>query len=103
MTSLVWANFPLAAIFIAAFAGVPLWMTFRRPEKAPDLSEARAYLRAKAELGADRAVAPVTIPADLRDFPGADRVTGHARWRRTPEAAVAEHSRRTARRARVRA
>jgi len=50
MTPLVWANFPLALLFLLAWAGIPLWMTFRRPETPPDYSAAQAYLAAKAAL-----------------------------------------------------
>jgi hypothetical protein len=46
MTPLVWANVPLALLFVLAWAGVPLWMIFNRPDTAPDVSDARAYLAA---------------------------------------------------------
>ena len=46
MTPLVWANFPLALLFVLAWAGVPLWMIFKRPDTAPDSSDAHAYLAA---------------------------------------------------------
>ena len=46
MTPLVWANFPLALLFVLAWAGVPLWMIFKRPDSAPDSSDAHAYLAA---------------------------------------------------------
>jgi hypothetical protein len=48
MTPLVWANIPLALAFILAVIGIPLWLTFTRPQREPDFSEARAYLAAKA-------------------------------------------------------
>jgi hypothetical protein len=44
MTAVVWANILLAIPFLAAFIGIPLWMTFKRPQTGPDHSEARAYL-----------------------------------------------------------
>jgi hypothetical protein len=47
MTPLAWANFPLALAFILAFAGIPLWMTFKRPQTIPDHTQAHAYLAAK--------------------------------------------------------
>jgi len=47
MSAIVWANVLLAVPFLAAFIGIPLWMTFRRPQSGPDHSEARAYLRTK--------------------------------------------------------
>ncbi len=46
MTPLVWANFPLALLFVLAWAGVPPWMIFKRPDTAPDFSDAHAYLAA---------------------------------------------------------
>lgn len=48
MTPLVWANFPLALAFVLAIVGIPLWMTFKRPSKPADHSQANAYLAAKA-------------------------------------------------------
>jgi hypothetical protein len=47
MTPLVWANFPLALAFVLGIVGIPLWMTFKRPQTAPDHSQARTYLAAK--------------------------------------------------------
>jgi hypothetical protein len=55
MSAVVWANILLALPFLAAFIGVPLWLTFKRPETAPDHAEARAYLRARAAF----ATAPI--------------------------------------------
>ena len=48
MTALVWANFPLALLFLLAWTGIPLWMVIKHPDTQPDHSEARAYLAAKA-------------------------------------------------------
>lgn len=50
MTPLVIANFPMAALFILAWVGIPLWMVLKRPDRQPDFSDARAYFDAKAEL-----------------------------------------------------
>jgi hypothetical protein len=50
MTPLVWSNFLAALVFVLAFAGTPLWMTFRRPQAKPDFSQAQRYLAAKAAL-----------------------------------------------------
>src|SRR5215471_11146163 len=61
MTPLVWASLALAALYFGAWYGIPMWMTFKRPERHPDFSEARAYLRAKAALARDESV--VTVPA----------------------------------------
>ncbi len=35
MSALVLANFPIAALIFAAVVGIPLWLTFRRPDRAP--------------------------------------------------------------------
>ncbi len=48
MTGAVLANFPIIALIVAAWVGVPLWLTFKRPHKHPDYAEARAYFAAKA-------------------------------------------------------
>lgn len=66
MTPLVWANFPLALVFILAIAGIPLWMTFKRPQTSPDHSQARAYLAAKAAVAQGQAgsTAAATLPAE---------------------------------------
>jgi hypothetical protein len=56
MTPLVIANFPIAALFFLAWVGIPLWMVLKRPDRKPDFSDARAYLRAKAEM--NRAAEP---------------------------------------------
>jgi hypothetical protein len=61
MTPLVLASLALAALFFAAWSGIPMWMTFRRPERHPDFSEARSYLRAKAALAKGESV--LTVPA----------------------------------------
>ena len=42
MTPLVWANFPLALLFLLAWAGHPLRMTLRHPDTAPDYAAAHA-------------------------------------------------------------
>jgi hypothetical protein len=56
MTPLVLANLALAAVFFGAWYGIPMWMTFKRPERGPDFSEARAYLQAKAALAEGESV-----------------------------------------------
>jgi hypothetical protein len=61
MTPLVWASLALTALFFGAWYGIPMWMTFKRPERHPDFAEARAYLRAKAALGKGESV--ITVPA----------------------------------------
>lgn len=71
MTAVVWANVALAIPFLLAFIGVPLWMTFRRPQTGPDHSQARTYLRAEAALARAAAAAPGRVTDDTRH---ADRV-----------------------------
>jgi hypothetical protein len=61
MTPLVWANFPLAALFLGAWIGIPMWMTFKRPDRQPGFEEARAYHRVKAALTQGEGV--ITVPA----------------------------------------
>ena len=61
MTPLVLASLALAALFFGAWYGIPMWMTFKRPEQRPDFSEARAYLQAKAALAEGESV--LTRPA----------------------------------------
>ena len=71
MTAVVWANVLLAIPFLIAFIGIPLWMTFRRPQTGADHSQARAYLRAKAALASTAVAAPGRVTVDTRH---ADRV-----------------------------
>ena len=47
MSAVVWANILLALPFLVIFIGIPLWMTFKRPQTGPDHTEARAYLRTR--------------------------------------------------------
>lgn len=58
MTPLVIANFPIAALFILAWVGIPLRMVLKRPDRQPDFSDTRAYYRAKAEMS------PAVKPAE---------------------------------------
>jgi hypothetical protein len=63
MTAILWQNIPLAMLFVLAFVGIPLWMVNKRPDRAPDHSEAQAYLAAKA--GGRRApVIPIPVLAE---------------------------------------
>ena len=34
MSTLVLANFPIAFLIFAAMVGIPLWLTFKRPDRA---------------------------------------------------------------------
>jgi hypothetical protein len=59
MTALVWANFPLALLFMLAWSGIPLWMVIKHADTPPDHREAHAYLAAKAA----HAAAAEPVPA----------------------------------------
>ena len=48
MTTLIWANIPLALLFVLAWSGIPLWMVINRPDTPPHHSAAHAYLAARA-------------------------------------------------------
>lgn len=63
MTGLVWLNVPLIVLAIAAIVGIPLWLTFKRPETFPDYAEARAHYLAKVRRAHVAAVA-AEQPAD---------------------------------------
>lgn len=55
MRAVVWANILLAIPFLVAFIGIPLWLTFSRPQVGPDHAEARAYLRTRFAFAAGQA------------------------------------------------
>ena len=40
MNALVLANFPIAALIFAAIVGIPLWLTFKRPDRGPQMPAA---------------------------------------------------------------
>jgi hypothetical protein len=42
VSALVLANFPIAFLIFAAMVGIPLWLIFKHPDKAPDYSHATA-------------------------------------------------------------
>jgi hypothetical protein len=50
MTALVITSIVLTIPFLVAFIAIPLWVTFQRPETAPDHGQAHAYLRARQAL-----------------------------------------------------
>jgi hypothetical protein len=73
VNALILANFPLAVLFMLAIVGIPLWMTFKRPETTPDYAEAQAYYRARSRGGRTLAavggapyagLTPARVPAD---------------------------------------
>lgn len=95
MTSLVWVNFLLAAAFLLAWVGIPLWLVFKRRETVHDHSQAHAYLAAKEELArAEAATAARSQPA-RQHLATARRTLGsrrHARVRAALHAPVRPRS-----------
>jgi len=73
MNALVLANFPIAALIFAAIVGIPLWLTFKRPDRARDTG-ARGYSGATAVPAQAAAVRVQAAPAPARRA-GAPRVS----------------------------
>jgi hypothetical protein len=48
MTPVVLASILLTIPFLVAFIGIPLWMTFKRPETGADHIAAHRYLHARS-------------------------------------------------------
>jgi hypothetical protein len=46
VSTLALANFPIAILIFAAIVGIPLWMTFKRPDKAPQYGQAAVRVEA---------------------------------------------------------
>lgn len=63
MTGLAWLNVPLIVLAFSAMAGIPLWLTVKRPGTHPDFAGARAHYLAKARRAHVAAVA-AEQPAD---------------------------------------
>jgi len=63
MSAVVWGNIALAIPFLVAFIGIPLWMTFKRPQTGPDHTDARAYLRTRSTFAAALARRQAARPA----------------------------------------
>jgi hypothetical protein len=57
VTGLVWLTVPLMVLAFSAIVGIPMWLTFQRPETYPDYAEARAHYLAKARRAHVAAVA----------------------------------------------
>ena len=55
MSAVVWANILLAIPFLLAFIGIPLWLTFSRPQTGPDHAQTHAYLRTRSAFAAAQA------------------------------------------------
>ena len=52
MSAIVWANILLTIPFLITFIGIPLWMTFKRPQTGPDHGDAHAYLHTRNAFAA---------------------------------------------------
>ena len=72
VTGLVWLNVPLVVLVLLAIAGIPIWLTFNRPERHPDYSEARAHFRAEDRRGR------ISTEAARRSAPGLAATRQHA-------------------------
>ena len=72
MTGLVWLNVPLVVLVFLAIVGIPMWLTFHRPERHPDSTEARAHFRAKERRGR------ISAEAARRSAPGLAGARQHA-------------------------
>lgn len=71
----LWINIPLMALFFALWAGVPMWMIFKRPDRAPrETRTVPAYLRNRVTAGtpAPRRM-PAAEDAARRELVGAGR------------------------------
>jgi hypothetical protein len=65
MTAVVLASILLTIPFLVAFIGIPLWMTFKRPETGADHTGARRYLRARSARTRAAASGAEPAPAGL--------------------------------------
>ncbi len=93
MNALVLANFPIAALIFAAMVGIPLWLTFKRPDKPPQFSAAASTGRAAP---AYRAADPMTARkhvATHAPVPGRVHATAQRTARRDQRAAQHDGSR----------
>ena len=72
MTSLVWLNVPLVVLVFLAIVAIPMWLTFKRPERQPEYAEARAHFRAKERRG------QISTEAARRSAPGLAAARQHA-------------------------
>ena len=78
VTGLVWLNVPLVVLVFLAIVGIPLWLTFKRPEHQPDYAEVRAHFQARERRGR------ISMESARRSAPGLAGARQHA----TAEAAI---------------
>lgn len=62
-----WMNVPAAAVFFAAWTGIPLWLVFKHPDTASEPREAKIQLQPGTAENASR------HPSDSRQLAGAGR------------------------------
>jgi hypothetical protein len=74
----LWLNIPLMAVFFVAVTGIPLWLTFKHPDRRPAQS---APAQARAAQGQAWSV-PGQIPTTIKV-----RAAGSDDWRAVPELA----------------
>jgi hypothetical protein len=72
VTGMIWLNVPLVVLVFLAIVGIPMWLTFNRPERHPDYAEARAHFRAKERRG------QISSEAARRSAPGLAAARQHA-------------------------
>jgi hypothetical protein len=94
MNALVLANFPIAFLIFAAIVGIPLWLTFKRPDRAPRYggtpADATAAVPAHAAAGtASRTAPPRVSPARQH---AAARTAVPGRQHAAPAGAVRSHA-----------
>jgi hypothetical protein len=74
VNTLVLANFPLAFLIFAAVVGIPLWLSFKRPDQAPEYGRAMstrsvktvpAYSTAGLSAARQHAAARTPVPGRL--------------------------------------
>ncbi len=64
MAQALWMNIPLMIIAFGLWAGVPLWIVLRYPERHPRLNRAvPAYLRAQQRAVPKQRPAPIRVRA----------------------------------------
>ena len=71
----LWINIPFMALFFALWAGIPMWMIVKRPDRHPrETRVVPAYLRQHAPVGPPaQRPAPAGFEADRRELVSAGR------------------------------
>ena len=71
----LWINIPFMALFFALWAGIPMWMIVKRPDRHPrETRVVPAYLRQRAPVGSPaQRPAPAGFEAERRELVSAGR------------------------------